>query len=71
MNQTKDVLNHLKDLKTITSLEAIKLYGATRLSAIIFELRKHHHIETNMIEVQNRYGKTSRIAEYCYIGDIA
>lgn len=34
------VLNHLKKHKSITSWEAIQLYKATRLSAIIFELKK-------------------------------
>ena len=37
-NKTEKVLEHLKEYGTITSLEAIDLYGATRLSAIIFNL---------------------------------
>ena len=39
-NQKEAVLYHLKQFQTITSLEAIKEYGATRLSGIIFQLRK-------------------------------
>ena len=34
------VLEHLQKNNTITSMEAIDLYGATRLSDIIFKLRK-------------------------------
>lgn len=33
-NKTKEVLKHLKNKGSITSWEAIQLYGATRLSAI-------------------------------------
>ena len=37
---TGRVFQHLKDNEGITSKEAFELYGATRLSAIIFNLRK-------------------------------
>jgi hypothetical protein len=33
MTKKQKVLNHLKSGKTITSMEAIKLYGVTRLAA--------------------------------------
>ena len=39
-NKTEKVLQHLHTHGCITSLEAIDLYKATRLSAIIFNLRK-------------------------------
>jgi hypothetical protein len=42
-SQIKQVFNHLQD-KTITSWEAINNYGITRLSAIIFVLRKDNNI---------------------------
>lgn len=38
-SQINDVINHLRKYKSITSLEAIKKYGATRLSGIIYVLR--------------------------------
>lgn len=38
--QQQQVLNHLKEKGSITSWEAIMNYGATRLSGIIFNLRK-------------------------------
>lgn len=45
MNQIKTtkkskVLQHLLKNKSITSIEAIKCYSATRLSAIIYDLKK-------------------------------
>ena len=39
MTQKNAVLEHLKRNGTITSLEAIDLYGATRLSGIIYNLK--------------------------------
>ena len=39
LNKTEKVLNHLRTFGCITSLEAIELYKATRLSDIIFRLR--------------------------------
>lgn len=45
-NKTALVLNHLQKKKTITSWEAIELFGATRLSAIIYNLRKKHCINS-------------------------
>lgn len=65
MNKTEQVLTHLKDKGSITSWEAITLYRATRLSAIIFNLRRRGH---NIISVEaehtNQDGDTSHFARY-------
>jgi hypothetical protein len=52
------VREHLKTKRTITSLEAIKLFSATRLSAIIFTLRKKEHWDITMtpIHIKDRNG---------------
>lgn len=66
--QIEMVLEHLKSGKSITSLEAINLYGATRLADIIFRLKKRGYIITKkIITVPTRYGKTARVAEYTLI----
>ena len=63
--QRKAVKDYLWKGETLTSYEAFKLFGCTRLSAIIFELRKSgYDIETFMIKRKNRYGETSVYAEY-------
>lgn len=48
-SKTEKVLNHLKRNGSITSLEAIYKYKATRLSAIIYTLRhgKGYNINNN------------------------
>ena len=67
-NKTKEVLKHLQTYGTITSMEAINLFGATRLSAIIFNLRKKGY---NIISVdkvtKDRYGHTVPYSEYTLV----
>lgn len=66
MSKKDRVLKHLRTHKKgITSLEAFERYGATRLSAIIFDLRKEgYDIETNTIQVKDRYGAKCYVAQY-------
>tara|TARA_R110000764_G_scaffold12015_1_gene35593 strand:+ start:151 stop:411 length:261 start_codon:yes stop_codon:yes gene_type:complete len=67
-SQTDAILWHLQKYNNITSWEAIKEYGATRLSAIIFNLRKRGHIiESVPITLKNRFNKTTTISKYTYI----
>lgn len=49
--KTANVKRHLLSGKSITSWEAIQLYRATRLSAIIFNLKYNHglNIESEMV----------------------
>lgn len=63
------VLEHLTNLGTITSIEAIEKYGATRLADIIFKLRKEgYNIETQDVEFTDRYGNKGMYAKYVMKG---
>lgn len=63
--KTTKVLEHLKKYGHITSLEAISLYSATRLSAIIYNLRKKgYDIETKDIDFTDRFGTKSHYGKY-------
>lgn len=65
MNKTKAVLDWLKTNTSISSLEAFENLGATRLSAIIFNLRKRgYDIETVTAETVDRFGNRVRFARY-------
>lgn len=65
MSQLDRVLSHLKENKTISPLQAWRDLGIYRLSAVIFKLRQEgHKIETNLVEVVNRWGESAFIAEY-------
>jgi len=68
--KSSEVLKHLKVKGHITSLEAFQLYGATRLSAIIFELRKKgYNIKTTDGTCIDRYGHKCNFAKYVLIED--
>lgn len=63
------VKQHLIEKKEITSLEAIKLFSATRLSAIIFNLRKQGYaITTTPIKIKDKYGNDCTFAKYKLLG---
>lgn len=70
-NKTQLIKEHLIAHHTITSWEAIQLYGATRLSAVIYELRNRHgmNIESNNCEHTDRYGNVCQYARYTYLDD--
>ena len=64
-SQTEDVLRFMREEGSITSMDAIREFGATRLSAIIFSLREQgYDIETHMEVRKNRYGHTVEYARY-------
>ena len=64
-NKTEKVLEHLQTYGCITSLEAIELYGATRLSDIIYRLRKRkYNILTIDIPFVDRFGTKSAYGKY-------
>ena len=63
--QQERVLNYMQDFGSISSLEAFKDLGVTRLSAVIFVLkRKGHVISSRTEKCQNRYGEPVHFARY-------
>ena len=70
MSQKQSVLNHLREHGHINPMEALDLFASFRLGAIIFELRKEHHINTELVNGVNRFGKAIQYAKYMYIGPI-
>jgi len=59
------LLDYLSQYKSITSLEAIRDLGNTRLSATIFTLRDEGHpIETKSVKVPTRWGTMTNVAQY-------
>lgn len=65
MTKTQAVLQWLETHASISSMEAINNFGATRLGAIIFNLRKRgYNIETVMVDGRDRFGNSTRFARY-------
>lgn len=62
--KTAKVLEHLQKYGSITSWEAIEKYGATRLSSIIFNLRKNYRIDSV------DYADDGQFTRYVYHGAI-
>ena len=69
MNKTKAILLHLQENCSITSWEVIKEYGATRLSAIIYNLRHNYGLDIISDEIcfVDRYGTPSSYAKYILV----
>lgn len=67
-NQSQKIRQHLLTKGTITSMEAFQLYGCTRLSARIFNLRKKGwDIQTINCDGVTRYGDPCNYAKYRFI----
>ena len=62
--KTDKVLAHLKSGKTITSMDAFRMFRLTRLSGIIFQLNRTKNAKIKCVMVQ---GKDTRFGVY-YIG---
>lgn len=66
---TGRILNHLQKNGSITSMEAFKKYGATRLSAIIYNLRNYgFKIGSEDVCMKNRFGEKTIFSKYIYEG---
>lgn len=65
VSQSEMIRKHLIKRGSITSWEAIKLYGCTRLSAKIYDLRAEGmDIRTDHVTKKNRYGYPVTFANY-------
>lgn len=63
--QCKDTLEYMEMTGSISSLEAIHDLGITRLSAVIFDLKKQgYKIATKTMCGINRKGKPTHYARY-------
>lgn len=71
MSQRKEVLMYLQTHKKgISQLEATNKFGATRLSAIIYDLRHKYGYNIKAVDVKtkNRYGHTTMYSRYVLVG---
>ena len=66
MNQTEQILHYLKQGNKLTSWEAIHKFRCTRVSAIIYNLRKYGY---NILAVMQVGKNGKRYAEYTLINE--
>lgn len=65
MSQKEMILNHMLEKGSITQMDAIVNYGCTRLSAVIFLLKKDGvPIKTESESKENRFGKKTTYTRY-------
>ena len=62
ITKTDQVLKHLKEKGSIDSWSAIHLYGATRLSAIVFNLRRRGY---DIVSIPNSaFDRNNNVCNY-------
>lgn len=62
------ILQYLKDYGSITSWEAIKEFGATRLSAVIYNLKKNgYKFDEEWVHTTNRYDEPVSFKKYILV----
>lgn len=67
VSQKKMVLDYITEFGSITSLDAFRDLGITRLSAIVFRLKDEGHDINKAIEIgKNRFGNRTRYARYSF-----
>lgn len=65
MTQKQRVLDYIGEFGSISSLEAFRDLGVTRLSAAIFALREEgHEFDVKTEKATNRWGEKSHYARY-------
>lgn len=70
MTQCEMVINYIKTFGSITTMDAFKDLGITRLASRIYELRdKGYLIEGEPFKCRNRFGKTVSFMKYSLKGE--
>lgn len=67
--QKEAIMWHLQDFGSITSMEAFSEYGITRLSHIIYVLRRNTNMRITSIPMKrvNRYGNSVSFSKYTLV----
>ena len=67
VSQKSMVLDYMEEFGSITSIDAFRDLGITRLSAIVFNLKEEGHDIDKVIETgKNRFGNRTRYARYSF-----
>ena len=65
MTQQERIVKYLDEFGTITALEAMRDLGVYRLASRIYDIKEQGiDIDKKMIQVSNRYGEYTKIAQY-------
>tara|TARA_Y100000361_G_scaffold142322_1_gene148268 strand:+ start:395 stop:613 length:219 start_codon:yes stop_codon:yes gene_type:complete len=68
LTQKERIIRHLKEKKSITSLEAMREYGIMRLTSRICELKNEGYlIRSEFVSSKNRYNEPVSFSKYSLI----
>lgn len=68
MSHERQIKEYMEKHGSITSMEAIRAFGCTRLAARISDLKRHgENIDREMVEVKDHNGDTTRVARYSFV----
>ena len=72
MTQNEMILNHLRENRSITPLEALHKYGCMRLGARVYDLKRMGFKIRKTVEVRkNAAGQEKHYARYWMVNDDA
>ena len=63
-SQDNIILAHLKKGKTISTMEAFKLFGIVDLQSVIRNIRKTTDVQDKWVKGINQYGEPTRYKQY-------
>ncbi|MBC5648475.1 helix-turn-helix domain-containing protein [Christensenella tenuis] len=64
-NQCEKIIQYIKDFGGITTLQAFKDLGITRLSGRIYDLKRMGYcLKSETVTGKNRYGEKTHYAKY-------
>lgn len=70
MNQCEMIVQYIRENGSITTLEAFRELGITRLASRIHDLKEAgFSIERESVKVHNRYGEPCTVASYKFKGE--
>lgn len=65
------IVRYMEEYGSITSWEAIKEFGCTRLSHYIWLMKKEGYvIEDEIVKSKNRFGESNHFKKYILKGDV-
>lgn len=68
-SQSRQIISYLEDHEYITSLDAVREFGCTRLAARISDLQREGcRFDHKPVVVKNRNGKNVRVMSYALMG---
>ena len=68
MTQKQKVLRHLKEIGSITPIDALRDYSIMRLTSRVCELKDEgHNIKSELVSGKNKYGESVRYSKYTLV----